>query len=667
VGLLLAAVLANAAVAAAESPHGRLPTLVNASQIHGLTSEQAARGYPVRLRVIVTYYDCYLDPAHPNFFVSDETGAIFVIQASNRDLHLHPGEVIEVSGVTGPGNFAPIVDHATVRLLGSSPLPDRAIHVTRGQLLTGRYDAQWVSVEGIVHSAKDFGDLHKDVILKIASSDGLISAVTVKDPVTNYDALIDARVMIHANAASLFNRNRQMVGVRLLFPGPDAVKILEGALLDPFRLPTLSVSDLLRYSPGVPVGHRVHVRGPVTLQWPGRSVCIQAGESGLCVDTAQVQPLSEGEVVDVIGFPTVGGLNPILTDALVRSTGTWQPVSPSLITAAQALSGSHDSRLVRIEGKLIGRDRGAQDPTIILSLDNFLFPVLLQQLDLNHAIPDWSPGSTLRITGICSVRVGDAEVVREGFATPASFRILLRSPRDVVVLRKASWWTAAHLLPLLALALAATLCVLAWVALLRNRIQEQTKLIEKQNVTLRGLSFLDGLTNVANRRRFDETLRTEFRRVLETSTQISLLMIDIDHFKALNDMYGHQSGDECLIRVAKALGSPTLRSTDLLARYGGEEFAVIMPLCDEKGALVIGERLRIAVNGLSNIDANLPFNPQLSVSVGAATMRPSDGIRNMKALIALADWALYQSKQQGRNCVTGATVVPMTLESANRT
>ena len=220
VGLLLATVLANAAVAAAESPHGQLPTLVNASQIHGLTSEQAARGYPVRLRVIVTYYDCYLDPAHPNFFVSDETGAIFVIQASNRDLHLHPGEVIEVSGVTGPGNFAPIVDHATVRLVGSSPLPDRAIHVTRGQLLTGRYDAQWVSVEGIVHSAKDFGDLHKDVILKIASSDGLISAVTVKDPVTNYDALIDARVMIHANAASRFNRNRQMVGVRLLFPGP---------------------------------------------------------------------------------------------------------------------------------------------------------------------------------------------------------------------------------------------------------------------------------------------------------------------------------------------------------------------------------------------------------------------------------------------------------------
>ena len=135
----------------------------------------------------------------------------------------------------------------------------------------------------------------------------------------------------------------------------------------------------------------------------------------------------------------------------------------------------------------------------------------------------------------------------------------------------------------------------AWIALLRHKIRLSTSELRDANDLLRRLSCEDALTGAANRRQFDIALRSEFGRTRRSASPISLLLIDIDRFKALNDQFGHLRGDECLARVAGTLKAVLPRDTDQVARYGGEEFAVILPDTDATDARLIAEQMRKAV------------------------------------------------------------------------
>jgi diguanylate cyclase (GGDEF)-like protein len=644
--VIFAAGMTNGAILRALTPPAPLRTLTTAREAHSLTREDAAHAYPVHLRAVVTYYDPYIDSRHAALFVQDASGAIFIAANSVRT-PVRPGDLVEVTGVSAFGDFAPIVDRSLVHVIGRSHLPAKAPRVSLVQLLTGRYDGQWVEIEGVVNSIREFG---KNVSLQIKMSDGSLSSTTLRIPGLDYSHLIDSTVIIHGNAAPVFNRNLQMTGVRLFFPDLKEVRIKEAAVLDPFSIRLLPIDQILRFTPNIGLSHRVHVRGRVSLQWPGRSLCIQDATRGLCVQTLQATPLEDGELVDVIGYPAIGGLTPTLTDATYRSAGLNQPLGATSVTAKQALAGDHDAKLIQIEGKLIGKDRAAKDPTLVLSSGKFVFSVVLADRAWGGQLPVWEEGSTLRVTGVCSVQLDTTETIHEGLSIPASFKVLLRSPGDVMVSHKPSWWTAAHLFPVLATAFAITLCALGWATILKQRITKQTAIIREQNSALKNLSFQDGLTRIANRRKFDQTLAAELKMSARSSMPISLLMIDIDHFKALNDQYGHQRGDECLVRIATALASIPIRSTDLVARYGGEEFAVILPGCDQIEATSMAEQMRTAV-----LDLNIAHVPSLnhcvSISVGAATIRLVSGIESA-LLIGMADSALYESKLQGRNKTT---------------
>jgi diguanylate cyclase (GGDEF)-like protein len=174
--------------------------------------------------------------------------------------------------------------------------------------------------------------------------------------------------------------------------------------------------------------------------------------------------------------------------------------------------------------------------------------------------------------------------------------------------------------------------------------------LERANQTLEGLAFLDGLTAVANRRRFEQTLDTEWRRAARDGQPLSLIMLDIDHFKMLNDRYGHATGDDCLRDVAVSLKQQVNRPADLLARYGGEEFVLVLPSTDAAGAAAIGEALRAAIEVRQIPNERAPRG-HVTISVGAATAF-NDGDLSAKELLERADAALYRSKQAGRNCVT---------------
>jgi len=174
--------------------------------------------------------------------------------------------------------------------------------------------------------------------------------------------------------------------------------------------------------------------------------------------------------------------------------------------------------------------------------------------------------------------------------------------------------------------------------------------LTETNAQLARLSTLDTLTGVANRRRFDEVLGHEWRRAARDGTPLSLVFCDIDFFKNYNDGYGHLEGDECLVKVARAVHGISNRPGDLAARYGGEEFVLVLPGTGDEGAATLAERLRARIEELDIPHAYSPLGPRLTISLGVATAVPRPGSEPAE-LLALADRAVYAAKAEGRNRV----------------
>ncbi len=191
--------------------------------------------------------------------------------------------------------------------------------------------------------------------------------------------------------------------------------------------------------------------------------------------------------------------------------------------------------------------------------------------------------------------------------------------------------------------------------LLATQLLNQTRQkLEKANRELQGLASLDGLTHLANRRRFDEYLNQEWRRLRRSRAPLSLILCDVDFFKRYNDTFGHLAGDDCLRQVADAIRQAVKRSADLAARYGGEEFAIILLETDVAGGVRVAEIIQNNLRSLQLLHPKSPVNPYVSMSFGVASMVPDRDCSPIQ-LIAAADLALYQAKQEGRNRVVFKT------------
>jgi diguanylate cyclase (GGDEF)-like protein len=191
------------------------------------------------------------------------------------------------------------------------------------------------------------------------------------------------------------------------------------------------------------------------------------------------------------------------------------------------------------------------------------------------------------------------------------------------------------------------------VGVVRARVRTHIDLKQAHDALI-SLAATDGLTGLANRRRFDDALAVECKRLARMQEHLALIMIDIDHFKTFNDTYGHLSGDDCLRRVARVFASAMQRASDTAARYGGEEFACILPETTLSGATEVADRIQAGVADLAIEHSASPLARHVTISIGVASLRcisatlPTD-------LIRAADDCLYRAKQNGRNRVVASS------------
>ena len=619
------------------------PVIQTARAVHSLLPEQAAQQRPVLLRAVVTYYDPYIDSRHGALFVHDASGGVFVMLPSRPILPIKPGSLVEISGVSAPGDYAAVVDGSRVQLIGQSGLPPNPPSVTLTELLTGGFDSQWVKIEGRIRSAYVGPN---NVVVGIATAEGVLSAITLRQPGVNYESLVDSLVRIEGNSAPLFNLHRQMVGVHLFFPSLREVTVLEPAPRDPFAVPAVPLSDLFRFSPDPALLHRVHVQGTVTLDWPGRVICIQDVKAGICIQTTQQTTVPVGSYVDVVGFPAITLFKPALEDAVFRATGA--PIasqSPAAISPDQAVKGDLDGKLVQVDAKLIGRDVAAADPTVMLLAGDVLFSAILpRDYPLGATLP-WKDGSLVRITGVCNVQVDSLSTpVGEGAVRPESVHILLRSIDDVAVLKAPTWWTSQHAFESLSAVGLLALAAFAWIVILRHRVALQTSALRGSEERLRHLSEHDVLTGLPNRILLTDRCEVSLNRAMRFQSCLGLLMVDADQFKTINDALGHQAGDKLLRELAQRLNN-CVRATDTVARIGGDEFIVLLPdLRIPAEAEFIAAKIVAAIAQPYSIDSEQAV---ITVSVGVVTY--PDAGDDIDTLMRRADEAMYAAKQKGKN------------------
>jgi len=634
-GFLFLTVPGRAASAPSAKPaESRLPTLTTASAVHNLTTAESLKHYPVHLRAICTV--CFV--GWHGFFVSDGKAGVFV-ETKNHFLltsAIHPGVWLDIVGVTGPGEYAPVVDQSTLRILGEKPLPP-AREVAMDRISTGVEDGQWIAFEGTVRSAHFGGGM---LMMEVVSGRWQLEVQTMT-VVQDYHWLIDARVRIQGAAGPVFNQRRQLIGVSAYAPNLGYVQIIQLAPPDPFSLPLKQVRNVFDYTPGARPDHLVRIRGVVTARW-GQTVFIHDGTQGAGVLSRDPNGLQPGEQVDAVGYPVLGETAHILSDAIFRRLGTAPLPEPRVVTAKEALSGDFEGDLVRINGRLIGHKKDWDQYTLQIGVGDEVFSAILPAEINEQSLADLREGSEIQLTGVCVIP--DTQASRH-YRLPKAFEILLRSPSDVVVIERPSWFTKAHALLLLALALIVTTLALGWVVALRRQVARQTTLLRESEERFRHMALHDALTGLATRLLLDDRLNAAVEAARRHQSGLGLLMVDLDEFKEINDTFGHHCGDEVLRITADRL-MQAVRKSDTVARMGGDEFLVLLPdLNDPLMAESIAAKI---VKSLAEPILFERHEIPISVSVGVCTSA-ARGL-DAEALLKSADDALYQAKASGRNC-----------------
>jgi PAS domain S-box-containing protein len=430
----------------------------------------------VHVRGVVTFFD------QKQFFrfVQDDTAGIYFYlndAALSKNPGLMAGQMVELDGETSPGEYAPIVTSHQIAVLGEGHFP-AAKPVSFEQVASGEEDSQFVEIHGIVRSVQ-WDASTKYFVLGIAAGGGRLTALVAKLPVQEGDALVDSTVRIRGVCVTRFNLQRQLFDTRLLIPRPEDLAIETPAPPDPFNIPARPMEQLLQFAPQGSYGHRVKVVGTVIYREDDDVLYIEDETEGLYVETKQAGPLVPGDRVEVLGFPAKGEYTPMLQDALFRKVGVDALPVPDPVTADEAMNGKHDCRLVRIEATVLDRARHSLEQFLVLQSGGFIFHAYLQRKGPGTDFAFLQNGSTVSITGVCPIEMGNDWHVGPDWRAK-SFRILMRSVGDIAILKNPPWWNLEKMLWAVAILCLVVFTALAWIGILRRRVQKQTAIIRRQ-------------------------------------------------------------------------------------------------------------------------------------------------------------------------------------------
>ena len=481
---------------------------------------------PVRLRGVVTA----AEPDWSNkFIVQDETGGIFIKGAGPE---VQAGDVVEVTGITGPGAFAPVINDAHWAKLGHAPLPP-ARPATVERLMAGGEDSQRIEITGVVRAAY-FAPTRK-LLVEVALGAYRIRVFPKLAPDVNPESLIAAKVTVRGTAATSFNAAmRQLTAVNLFVPTVGDFVVDQPEAGAPFEQVPVKVGDIARYRPNVSLGRRVHVEGAVTLQRVGDDFYIQDDSGGLHVESQQTTALLPGDLVEAVGFPEFVNYQPVLKDAVFRKIGeTRQPVAARAVPFEEWHNGSHPAELLILRGRLVDRSvrplRRENGPfagvRVICTIQT---PELTFTAECEDT-PDATRmnvvplGSLVELHGVTSYETGDD-------GKPKSLTLLLPGPASMIVLETPSWFTVERLLIGLAIVCVLLAALAGWAVSMAKKNAMLSFLIAERQKAERELQQAHDLLEVRVRERTEQlkvemtvrkTAELEFRAVLTERTRLA--------------------------------------------------------------------------------------------------------------------------------------------------
>ncbi len=454
----------------ARAGESSLPVLNSLREVKLLSNRDAGRGYPVHFQAVVTHWD----PRRIDLIVQDGQAAAYVDSPPARDPRLSLGSLVEIEGQTRSGDFAPLIRPSSIKVIGKKELP-APLHVLPSEGFAGIEENMWAELEGVIRSVvpDGFGGAQIElvsgqtrvmVLLQNAPSQGIM------------EDWVDSQARVRGVYAPVFSSDRQLMGFNLQTPSVEQLDIVQPHLGDTFASAPRLIHSLLEYQPEGFPRHRVKVEGQVTYQGMDGLLYVADDSGGIRIEGAGSNAALLGSAVQVLGFLSQDHNQPVLEHAQIKPAAARSETKPLPSVAEAVLSGEHDGQLISVEGYLVQRRSMSGDQLFFLDAGRQKFTAVLEHPQAVAGWEDLREGALLKLTGVCEIQWSQRSVP----PAPEAFRLLLRTPADVQVIRHAPWWTLERAIKILSGLVALVLLAAVWVTALRRRVNIQTALLRKQ-------------------------------------------------------------------------------------------------------------------------------------------------------------------------------------------
>jgi signal transduction histidine kinase len=462
---------------------GKLPVLTTADQIMQLKHDEAAHAYPVSIRGVIIW------SGGTACLIQDATSGVYadLRQIETNDFRRpRVGEYWEIEGAT-EGRFSPVILAGKAVRLGIGTMPE-PLHPTMDQLLNGALDERFVEIQGIVTAVQKnrltmltHGGIIQVYLIpplwdgepSVLTPDGSLQEDWSVAHMKALKSFQDALIRIRGCLSPVKDVTRLSFNIGEIQIRAAAIDVERAAPVDPFAVPTKHVAELAMFDPQASVFQPIKVFGQV-IYARGGEYYLMDGPKGLRFIPKTAVQLQAGDLVEVVGFPELGSLSPVLQQAVVRQMGKSPMPHARQLTESILLNKQHDSTLVELQGQLVSFSTDQKEIVLGLKTGSHIFAARLDAgLGSVRSLPI---GSRLGLTGVYAGQKGDRMLGQN----LDSFELLLNSPSDIQVLSRPSWWTLKRLLILTAILVGMMLLASVWIGLLRRQVEQRTVQLRKE-------------------------------------------------------------------------------------------------------------------------------------------------------------------------------------------